>query len=416
MLHTPEGTTHTPTSSTTSAQLVTSPAGGVPHIVDTPEALAHAVRQLASGNGPFAIDAERASSFRYGQDAYLIQVKRAASGIHLIDPRAFDTLAPLATVLAEDEWVLHAADQDLPCLDDLGLRPPSLFDTEIAAHILNYERIGLSSVLENRLGVLLAKEHSSADWSTRPLPSQWLAYAALDVEFLLPLRELLMQDLVDAGKDEWAKQEFEHVRTAPPPAPKLDPWRHTPGSGEIRTTRGLAVLRELWLTRDSIAQSEDLSPSKVLGNKALVAASVHLPADRRRLGAMPEFRSKSAKAHMSSWAKAISKALALDEDQLPERRAPKRIDATPDPRNWHRHSPDALIRLEAIRHCLREEAQDLGIPPEVLLAPKTQRRSAWLLPFDCTVSEVKKVLAADKARPWQIAQVALPITHSLRSE
>src|SRR5690606_20040981 len=98
------------------------------------------------------------------------------------------------------------------------------------ARLLGWPRVGLAAVVEEELGLSLAKEHSAQDWSTRPLPHAWLAYAALDVEVLLELREGLGARLEAAGKAEWARQEFEAVRLAPPAEARVDPWRRTAGT------------------------------------------------------------------------------------------------------------------------------------------------------------------------------------------
>ena len=153
------------------------------------------------------------------------------------------------------EWVLHAASQDLPCLADIGLTPPSLFDTELAGRLLGHPRVGLGAMCESVLGLALEKGHAAADWSTRPLPEDWLKYAALDVEVLVELRDALAAELEATGKTEWARQEFEHVASAPPPAPRVDPWRRTSGMHRVRKPRQLAIIRELWLARDEVARS-----------------------------------------------------------------------------------------------------------------------------------------------------------------
>ncbi|MGZ4579940.1 MAG: ribonuclease D, partial [Nocardioidaceae bacterium] len=189
---------------------------GLPPVVDTPEALAKTADLLAGGTGPIAIDAERASGYRYSARAYLVQLRREGSGTALIDPIPFDDLAVLDEALGDAEWILHAATQDLPCLTELGLRPPSLVATERAGRLLGYPRVGRATVVETIVGRRMRKEHSAVDWSTRPLPEPWLEYAALDVEVLLELREALGAELVETGKDEWARQEFAHLVAAPP--------------------------------------------------------------------------------------------------------------------------------------------------------------------------------------------------------
>ena len=115
-----------------------------------------------------------------------------------------------------------------------------MFDTELGARLLGLERVGLAAVVADALGLGLAKEHSAVDWSTRPLPTEWLRYAALDVEVLVEVREVLAERLAVAGKAEWAAQEFEAVRTAPPPPPRVEPWRRVSGLHTIRDARRLA--------------------------------------------------------------------------------------------------------------------------------------------------------------------------------
>ena len=147
-----------------SLPLLEAPADGVPDVIDTPRALQRAAEALAAGTGSVAVDAERASGFRYGQRAFLVQLRREGTGTLLIDPEPFDDLLPLNGALRGSEWVLHAATQDLPCLADLDMTPDALFDTELAARFLSYDRFGLAAVVGETVGVRLAKEHSAVDW------------------------------------------------------------------------------------------------------------------------------------------------------------------------------------------------------------------------------------------------------------
>ena len=250
------------------------PRDGLPPLVDTASALQAATEALAAGTGPVAVDAERASGFRYGHRAFLVQLRRGGAGTVLIDPVACTDLSGLDAALADTEAVLHAASQDLPCLADLGYRPRQLFDTEIAGRLLGYPRVGLATLVETILGLGLEKSHSAADWSTRPLPQDWLLYAALDVEVLVELRDHLARQLTEQGKMDWARQEFAAVLAAGPQPPRADPWRRTSGIHRVRNRRGLAVVRELWLERDKIARRRDLSPTKVLSDAAIVEAEI----------------------------------------------------------------------------------------------------------------------------------------------
>ena len=169
-------------------------------VISTPAQLAEATSALAAADGPVAVDVERASGFRYSQRAYLIQVFRRGAGAFLIDPIAFDDLSSLQAAIGDAEWVFHAASQDLPSLREIGLVPPRIFDTELTSRLLGRAKVGLAAVTEDTIGIVLKKEHSAADWSTRPLPQAWLEYAALDVLHLLDVRDVLERELAEAGK------------------------------------------------------------------------------------------------------------------------------------------------------------------------------------------------------------------------
>ena len=267
-------------------------------------------------------------------------------------------LSSLSDALVGVEWVLHAASQDLPGLAEQGLKPSRVFDTELGARLLGLDRVGLAAVVADALGLGLAKEHSAVDWSTRPLPSEWLRYAALDVEVLVELREVLAERLAVAGKAEWAAQEFEAVRTAPLPPPRVEPWRRVSGLHAIRDARRLAVVRELWLTRDQNARTRDISPGRVLPDHAIVAAAQALPRSVPELTALPAFAGKGTRRRAALWQQAVDRGLATPDADLPSVRGPK-SDAPPPPRAWAEKDPAAAARLVAAR----EVVTDLSTHP-----------------------------------------------------
>ncbi len=398
------------------------PKDGLPEITSTPTQLSQAARLLADGQGPVAVDAERASGFRYGQDAYLVQLRREGVGTLLIDPVTCGPLNELAAALDGPEWILHAADQDIPCLTALGLTATSLFDTELAARLLGRQHVGLGAVIEETLGLRLAKDHAAADWSTRPLPASWLIYAALDVELLIDLRQALAAELETAGKAQWAAQEFEHVRTRPAKPAKIDPWRKTPRAGSaVRSPRSLAILRELWQSREELAAELDRTPSKVLSHQALIAAAVTRPRSRRKMTGLREFSSRQARQNQERWWRAIERALELPDDELPPTRAPMGPEELPHPRTWQRHHAEAADQLNRVRGAIRQRAEEIQVPQELLLAPGCQRRLAWDLGEEIEsgrtgtvgVQEISERLAAMGARPWQIEQAAPALTAAL---
>lgn len=391
---------------------LTEPADGIPPVVDTAEALAEVVEAFGNGTGPVAVDAERASGYRYGQRTYLVQLRREGAGTALIDPVALPDLSALSDALVGVEWVLHAASQDLPGLAEQGLRASRVFDTELAARLLGMERVGLAAVVAETLGLGLAKEHSAVDWSTRPLPLEWLRYAALDVELLVPVREILAERLAAAGKAEWAAQEFEAERTAAPPAPRVEPWRRVSGLHAVRDARRLAVVRELWETRDANARQRDISPGRVLPDHAIVAAAQALPRTVPQLVALPQFAGKGTRRRATLWQSAIDRALALPDRELPSVRGP-RSDAPPPPRAWADRDPDAAARLAAARAVVATTSQAWNVPAENLLQPDLLRRLCWSPPVPADLEAVRAALVAGGARPWQVDLMAPLLTPTI---
>jgi ribonuclease D len=382
------------------------PRDGLPPVTSTEASLAEAITRLAAGTGPVAVDAERASGYRYGQRAYLVQLRRAGAGTVLIDPVDCPDLSGLDAALADVEAVLHAASQDLPCLAEIGYRPRALFDTELAGRLLGYPRVALGTMLEEVLGFRLAKEHSAADWSVRPLSAEMLKYAALDVEILTDLRDALAVQLDEQGKAEWARQEFAAIATAPPPTPRTDPWRRTSGIHRVRTRRGLAVIRELWATRDALAQAADLSPRRVLTDTAIIDAARAMPAGRQELERISGFSGRQARRHVTAWADAVQRARDLDDASLPDVTGAGTVAGPPPAHRWSERYPDAAARLAAAREVVNALSAGHNVPAENLISPDAVRRLSWEPPVPADPASIAAVLASYGARPWQVELIA----------
>jgi ribonuclease D len=387
------------------------PREGIPPVVTDEDALARVVAAFAAGSGPVAVDAERASGYRYGQRAYLVQLRRAGAGTALIDPVACPDLSGLGEALSGVEWVLHAATQDLPCLREIGMVPSSLFDTELAGRLAGFPRVGLGAMVEGVLGFVLEKGHSAVDWSTRPLPDPWLRYAALDVELLVDLRDALEKELDRQGKLEWARQEFDAIASAPPAEPRKDPWRRTSGMHKVRRRRQLGVVRELWQTRDRIAQKRDVSPGKVLGDAAIVEAALALPANAHALAALTGFGHRMGRRQLEQWQAAVDRAKALPDSALPLPGQP--VTGPPPPRAWADKDPAAAARLSAARAAVSALAERLTMPQENLITPDTVRRLCWEPPKAVDAETVGAALAGYGARPWQVEQVTAALVTAL---
>jgi ribonuclease D len=396
----PAGTEATPTP-------LLHPAEGVPRLSVSAGEIEAAAQLLGRGHGPFAVDAERASGFRYSNRAYLIQIRRAGAGTVLIDPVShgadpLTALRPVADVLSDDEWILHSADQDLPCLAEVGLRPPALYDTELAGRLAGFDRVNLATMVERLLGLGLAKGHGAADWSRRPLPAEWLNYAALDVELLIELREAISGVLAGQGKTAWAAEEFDYLRAVGPkelsPAARRDRWRRTSGIHRVRERRALAAVRELWITRDRIAERRDIAPRRVLPDSAIIEAAVTDPRTIEDLVGLPVFGGRNQRRGAATWLAALE--AARRNPNPPEEAEPP--GGPPPAARWSRRNPEAAARLEAARAALAQVSQRVNVPTENLISPDLVRRLCWDWagapdPFGA----VDDFLRAGQARTWQ---------------
>jgi len=397
------------------------PSAGTPEIIETEEAFRAALDQLAQGSGPFAVDAERASGFRYSARAYLIQVKRTDGGLHLIDPIPFgpghQLFSDLNNLLNTDEVILHASTQDLPCLRELGINPAKLFDTELAGRIAGLPRVGLGPLLESLMGVLLAKEHSAADWSARPLPKEWLTYAALDVELLVELRNHMYTVLADAKKLPWALEEFASILKAPPAPPRVDPWRRTSGMHKIKRRDQLAVIKSLWIARDEIASRQDIAAGKLLNDSAIVELAIAVPTTKKEFEKCLRPLGLRARwmENLQLWLDSIASAVALPEDQWPTMRT--NADTLPPIKLWRDKFPEKFAPLSHARAAIELIAEENQIPVENLITPDHVRRVCWKPPVGATttlsVSLVESALSDLGARQWQIDLVAPSLAAAL---
>jgi ribonuclease D len=394
------------------------PADGIPALSVTVSDIEAVAALLDRGTGPFAVDAERASGFRYSNRAYLIQIRRASAGTVLIDPVShggdpLTVLRPVAEVLRQDEWILHSADQDLPCLAEVGLRPTALYDTELAGRLAGFDRVNLATMVQGLLGLGLAKGHGAADWSKRPLPIEWLNYAALDVELLIELRAAIAQVLAKQGKTDWAAQEFEYLRTwgdrEATPAVRRERWRRTSGIHRVRDPRRLAAVRELWVTRDRIAQRRDIAPRRILPDSAIVDAAIADPKTVDDLVALPVFGGRNQRRSAAMWLAALQ--AARESQDSPDEG--ETTDGPPPAARWGRRKPEAAARLEAVRAALAEVSQRVGVPMENLILSDLVRRLCWdweVISAEAEnpqdpVAAVDEYLRLGQARAWQRALV-----------
>ena len=372
---------------------------------------------LESQRGVFALDSERASGFKYSSRAYLVQVSRGHSPLFLIDTGALNNetepvlFERFAEILGQEAWILHAATQDLPCLTELGLNPPALFDTELAGRLAGLSRVGLGSMCEALLGIRLAKEHSAVDWSIRPMKPEWLTYAALDIEVLPALMDKIEALLREQDKLEFAKQEFSALVNFRPKPPRVDRWRGVSGTHDLKDRQKLAIVRELWTARENLGQKLDVSPGRLIPDAAIHAVAKTTPKSRSELAGRKDFNGRASRTYLDSWWQAIEKgANTLD---LPPLKLPNH--GIPNHKNWAQKFPDADARLSAVKPVVQKLSESLSIPVENLLTPDYLRQLAWQPPEALTSDSVAEALMASGARKWQVDLLAEDLVQALTS-
>ena len=385
------------------------------HFINNQEGLEQLVKKLSASSGPIAIDAERASGFKYSQRAYLLQLKALGTDIFLLDPTSDPELTSstsferLRLLLSDREWILHAATQDLPCLQELNLKPGALFDTELAARLAGEPRVGLGSLTENLLKFRLAKEHSAADWSTRPLPENWLNYAALDVDVLHELLEATRRLLEEQGKLEWANQEFQWLLGFRPKPQREDRWRSITGLSKVKDRHSLEIARQLWEAREKLAQKIDVAPSRLVPDSSILAVATEKPKSKPELANLKSFSGRASRSYLDNWWDAVAKANRASD--FPPLKG-ERVQGIPNHRNWSQKYPEADKRLRFAKSALVDIANDLNIPVENILTPDFLRNLCFAPPEEINANNISQRLADLGARAWQISLTASAIAEA----
>ena len=340
-----------------------------------------------------AVDTEAASFHRYEDRIYLLQVS-SRTETAVVDPLAVGTLAPLASILSDPavEIVFHDADYDLRLLDrEYGFHPNNIFDTRIAAQLLNEPGVGLAALLEKYLGVRLDKRFQRADWSARPLSREMLEYAAADTRNLPELRDILRQQLAARGRLPWAEEEFgllTQIRFTP--APATEPGYLRLKGAKALHGRELAVLRELWEWREATARRADRATFRILNNEPMLLMAKNPPTDAAALKATRGLGAEQVERRGREILAAVQRGLEVPDRDLPRlERSPRR---PADPAFEAR-----LERLKAVRNAL---AQRYELPPGVLCPNGTLEAIARANP-----GAVEEMSGIPELRRWQLAEL-----------
>ena len=384
--------------------------------VDDTAGLADVASALESAPGPVAVDVERASGIRYSERAFLLQLRSETGPALLVDPETPGrTIGPIAEVLSGRQLLLHAASQDLPSLRELGIRPSSLIDTELAGRFLGIERVNLGAMISEHLGIGLAKAHSAADWSRRPLPGAWLDYAAYDVLFLHELAAAVLPRLDDLGRREWYEAECRHLVDSGPAPTAADPWRRLSRLSSLRDTRQLARARELWMARDRVAADRDVAPKRLLPDSAIIEAARRGPSTRTELLSIDGFDGPHRRRLVDDWMAALEWAAGLGREDLPSRQGPR--GDHPPHATWKRSEPEAAALLEVAREALAMLAEEYALEQSLLLKPSTLRLWVWRAATTGPADDAEvldQVLREEGARPWQIDLTSAVLLEALQ--
>lgn len=358
--------------------------------------------QRFSGEPLLAVDTEAASFHRFHDRIYLLQLS-SRQETAVVDPLAVTSLEPLAAVLRspEVEIVFHDADYDLRLLRmEYGFAATNLFDTRIAAQLLNEPGVGLAALLEKYFGVRLDKRFQRADWSARPLSPEMLQYAAADTHYLPALRDLLRARLQESGRLEWAIEEFALATAARRQSSEADEPGYLRLKGaKAMPGRALAVLRELYDWRDQLARRTDKAAFRILNNEPMLFMAKTPPRNMAELKAVRGIGGEQADRRGREILAAVERGLSVPEEQLP------RVERIP------RRPPDTAYetRLERLKSARNQIAVRFDVPPGVLCPNGTLEAVARLNP-----STVQHLAEVPELRRWQLHEFGEELLRALK--
>jgi ribonuclease D len=325
-----------------------------PRLIQSERELAAVLPELAS-TPHLAVDTESNSLYAYQEQVCLIQFSTRDEDL-LIDPLSIPDLSSLNPVFSDPkvEKILHGAEYDVICLArDFDFLIENLFDTRTACRTLGYKRSGLGDLVEEILGVKISKRFQRANWGRRPLPRNMLDYARLDTHYLIPLRERLTEQLLEAGR--W--QEFHELSQRKTTPLHQENGFDPDGFWQISNARKLkpkqrAVLRELYLLRDHLAREMDRPTFKIVPDHALIAIAKTTPSSRASL--------HEIKGVSSRWVREYG------DDLLHAIRAGKKA-KPPEKPSYQGMSDAAHDRYEALRNWRKLTARKHKVESDLIL-------------------------------------------------
>jgi ribonuclease D len=353
-----------------------------------------------AATGLVAVDTEAASFHKYLDRVYLLQLS-SREETAVVDPLAVRDLSAFGAALADPaiEVVFHDADYDLRLLhQEFGFQATHLFDTRVAAQLLDEPGIGLAALLEKYLQLRIDKRFQRADWSVRPLSGEMLAYAATDTRHLAELRDIMRHRLTELGRLAWAEEEFVLVEGARWDTGDAEPgWLRLKGA-KLLKPRELAVLRSLHQWRDEQARRLDRAAFRILNNEPILAMAKAPPRDMEALKRVPGISPDQAERKGRQILAAIEEALALPDTELPRlERAPRRA-----------ADPALDARLERLKLARNRLAARYPLQPGVLCPNGTLEAIARANP-----KNLEELGSTPALRRWQVAEIGADLLAAL---
>lgn len=353
--------------------------------MDSPVELVKAVDEMARHRS-VAVDAEMDSYFVYHTKLCLVQIS-AGETDYLIDSLALDDLTPLNRVFQDPEIrkVVHAGENDIPYFRGRGVTLVNLFDTHLAARLLELESKSLAGLVDKFFSVSLAKDQQRADWRLRPLPAEQIAYAREDTAYLNELADILEGLLKDQGLEVEAEQAFANLERFEVRPKEWDPdgWVKIKGAREL-TGPQRSALAALFGWRERVAEKEDLALFRVVGNGLLLALARKRFVNAADLKAWA--KSPWLAEHAAELVELIARAQARGGIPFPESKR-RRQDGL---------SPEDEALFSRLRDWRNEESRRREVAPERVMSNRQLKQIIKSRPH--TLTELRQV---EGLEPWR---------------
>ena len=343
-----------------------------------------------------SVDTESNSLFAYQEQVCLIQFSTAQTD-YLVDPLVLKNLSSLGPLFADPtiEKIFHAAEYDLVCLKrDFGFVFENLFDTMLAARILGRSGLGLGTMLLEEFGVEVDKRYQRADWSRRPISAVMMNYARMDTHYLIPLRNILKDQLVAANRWDLAQEDFRRlpqIQAGTMHENGANCWRIA-GAQDL-TPRQAAVLLQLCYYRDEQAKALNQPPFRVLSNHILLEIAQLMPRKRADFNQVTGFSPRLIQRYGAGLLAAVERG----------------VTGPPAYRPYSPRPDDQLLwRLEALRNWRKSTARTLGVESDIVLPRDIMEEIAERNPH--CIEDLSAIMVS---LPWRFSQFGRQILELL---